>query len=292
LNAQKEDAMADVQEAKFNPVHEAFVKRFVEACQADDRVLAACLIGSYAKGKADQFSDIDLMVITKDSAYDEFYQKRESFLRSLGELVFLEDFGLPDIAFHIYADGTEGELYFGTESRLAQLYDAPFRILLDKKNILTAVTYSPSPKAFDADKQTELLRQNIYGFWHEMSHFTTAMGRGQLWWARGQVESLRSICVTLARLQQDFSDTEIGNEPYFKIENCMSVEKLLPLKPTFCPLERIAMLQSVQNLLSFYREAARSLAEAHHIPYPESLERVMRMRLKNLPPDQESSSPG
>ena len=106
--------MADVQEAKFNPLHEAFVKRFVEACQADDRVLAACLIGSYAKGKADQFSDIDLMVIANDSAYDEFYKQRGSFLRSLGDLVFLEDFGLPDIAFYIYADGTEGELYFGT----------------------------------------------------------------------------------------------------------------------------------------------------------------------------------
>ena len=226
--------MADVQEAKFSPLHEAFVKRFMEACQTDDRVLAVCLIGSYATGKADQYSDLDLMIITKDSAYDEFYQQRESFLRSLGELVFLEDFGLPDISFHIYADGTEGELYFGSEGRLAQLYDAPFRILLDKKNILTGVTYSPSLKASDAEKQSELLRQNIYGFWHEMSHFTTAMGRGQLWWARGQVESLRSICVTLARLQHDFSDTEIGEEPYFKIENYMSVEKLAPLRPTFC----------------------------------------------------------
>ena len=262
--------------------HQTFVDRFVQACQLDDRVVAACLIGSYAKGKADQFSDIDLMVITTDSAFEEFCQQRESFLRSLGDLAFLEDFGLPDIAFVMYGDGAEGELYFGSEGRLEQLYDAPFRVLLDKKNILSGANYTLAGKEIDPSKQKEFLHRNISDFWHEMSHFTTAMGRGQFWWARGQMEALRSICVTLARLQNDFSDTDIGNEPYFKIENCMPVEKLAPLQRTFCPMERDAMLQSVQDILSFYVETARSLAKVHNIPYPESLESVMKIRLKNL----------
>jgi predicted nucleotidyltransferase len=277
--------MNGMQEVKLSQLHQAFADRFVQACQADDQVVAACLIGSYAKGKADRYSDIDLMVITTDSAYEEFYRQRESFLRSLGDLVFLEDFGLPDIAFHMYADGTEGELYFSSEGRLEIIRDAPFYILLDKKNFLTGVTYTSAGKGFDVQKQTEKLRQTIYEFWHEMSHFTTAMGRGELWWARGQLESLRSLCVTLARLQYDFSDIEIGEEPYFKIENCMPVEKVAPLKMTFCPLEKDAMLQSVQVILSFYVEAARPLAETHNIPYPESLERVARRRLKNLQKD-------
>lgn len=274
--------MGDSQPVNPYSRHQAFVDRFVQACQLDDRVVAACLIGSYAKGKADQYSDIDLMVITTDSAFEKFYQERESFLQSLGDLAFLEDFGLQDIAFHMYGDGAEGELYFGSEDRLEHLYDAPFQILLDKKNILSGVKYSSTGKEFNPLKQREFLRQNISVFWHEMSHFTTAMGRGQLWWAHGQVEKLRSICVTLARLQNDFSDTEIGNEPYFKIENCMPVEKLAPLQRTFCPTERDAMLHSVQDILSFYAEAARSLAQVHNLPYSESLESVMRMRLKNL----------
>lgn len=270
-------------EAKLNPLHRAFVDRFLQVCQSDDRVLAACLIGSYARGKADRYSDIDLMVITTDEAIEEFYRQREFFLRSLGELVFLEDWGLPDIAFYIFADGTEGELYFGCESRLNQIHNAPFRVLLDKKNILNGVTYSSSGKPLDLEKQKEKLHQNMYGFWHEMSHFITAVGRGQLWWAQGQLESLRAICVTLARMQYDFSDTETGAEPYFKIENYMPAEKLAPLKSTFCPMERNALLQAVQVILEFYTEAARSLTEANHIPYPESLERVMRMRLIGLP---------
>ena len=274
--------MEDFEGAKLNTFHQVFVDRFIQVCQADDRVVAACLIGSHAKGKADPYSDLDLMVITTDSAYEGFYHQRESFLRSLGDLVFLEDFGIPDIAFYIFAEGIEGELYFGSEGRLAQLYDAPFRILLDKKNILAGVTYAPPEKPLDAQKQTEKLRHYLGVFWHEMSHFTTAMGRGQLWWAQGQLESLRAICINLACLQNDFSDTEIGEEPYFKIENRMPVEKLALLKATFTPLERNAMLQAVQGILSFYGEAARTLSEAHNLPYPESHENLVRMRLKNL----------
>lgn len=118
----------------------------------------------------------------------------------------------------------------------------------------------------------------------------TAMRRGKLWWAHGQLDSLRSICVNLARLQNDFSDAQVGEEPYFKIEDCMPVEKLAPLKTTFCSQERDAMLQSVQAILAFYVETARSLAETHNITYPESLEKVMRMRLRNLQADPASSS--
>ena len=271
----------DGQGSKISPLHEAFVDRFVKACQADDRILAACLVGSYAKGKADPYSDIDLVIITTDNAHEEFYLQRETFLRSLGELAFLENFGIPDLALYMYADGTEGELNFGSQGRLAQLFDGPFRILLDKQNILDGVTYASSMK-FDAQRQNEKLRQIIFVFWHEMSHFTTAMERGQLWWAIGQLEALRAICVSLARLQNDFSDTDIAEEPYFKIENCMPVEKLSPLQTTFCPIERNAMLDAAQVIFSFYVETARSLARVYNIPYPESLENVMHIRLKNL----------
>src|SRR6266498_5670337 len=93
--------------------HQNFVNRFVAACQADERVIAAFLGGSYAKGTADTYSDIDLSLITTDAAYEGFFAGRAAFLRLLGEPVFLEDFGLPNIAFFIFSDDTEGELWFG-----------------------------------------------------------------------------------------------------------------------------------------------------------------------------------
>ena len=265
---------------ELSPHHHAFVNRFVEACQADDRIVAAFLGGSNVKDTADAYSDIDLCLITTDEAYEEFNSRREAFMRSLGELVFLEDFDIPNIVFFIFSDGTEGELYFGSKSRLSQIHSGPFRILLDKKNILAEAVFP----AFEpsSSEQVEKLRRQIYWFWHELSHFITAIGRDQLWWAHGQVDALRSICVNLARLRNDFSDAGVGEEPYFKIEQSMPVKQLSPLQATFCPMEKKAMLKSVFIIIQFYKELAPLLAQTYSITYPEKLERVMVERLKML----------
>jgi len=263
------------------PHHRAFLDRFVDACRTDDRIVAAFLGGSNAKGKADSYSDIDVCVIAAESAAEEFYGQRETFLRSLGELVFLENFGNPDIAFFIFADDTEGELYFGSEDRLDKIHSGPFRILLDKKNILGGAVFAEQRES-DTFRQMEELRRTIYWFYHEMSHFITAMGRGHLWWARGQLDELRSKCVNLARLKNNFADEGVGEEPYFKIEYEITVEKLAALETTFCPMERSAMLQAAKVILQFYSETAQSLAQTHGIPYPYGLETVMTKRFEEL----------
>lgn len=262
------------------PNHQHFMNRFVEACERDDRVVAAFLGGSNAMGYADSFSDLDICVITTDAAFDEFFSQREAFLQALGNLVFLEDFGNPNTSFYIFADGTEGELNFGSEGHLDRIHSGDFITLLDKKGILTDATF-PEQEA-DASRQLEELRRNIYVFWHELSHFITAIGRGKLWWARGQLEALRSICVNLTRLQHDFMDAEVGEEPYFKIEYAMNVEELSPLEPTFCIMEKNTMLKAAQVIVQFYAEIAQPLAQAHGVPYPSELAVVMLNRFNKL----------
>ena len=272
--------MMDLQGLSLLPNHHEFVTRFLEACESDERVVAAFLGGSNAKGSADSFSDLDVCVITNESAFDEFFSQREAFLQSLGNLVFLEDFGNPNTSFYIFADCTEGELNFGSEGHLDRIHSGGFITLLDKKAILTDATF-PEKEA-DVSRQLEELRSNIYVFWHELSHFITAIGRGKLWWARGQLEALRSICVNLARLQHDFMDAEVGEEPYFKIEYAMNVEVLSPLEPTFCPMEKDAMLKAAQVILEFYAETAQALCQAHEVPYPSDLAMVMLNRFNKL----------
>jgi len=270
----------DIQDLSLRPYQQAFVERFVKACQADDRVLAAFLGGSTVKGYADAYSDVDLCVITTDSSFEEFFSQRETFLRSLGELVFLEDFGEPNVAFYIYADDVEGELNFSSESRLAQIHAGPYRILLDKKNLLEGVEFAEHLPA--SSEQLEKLRSQIQGFWHELSHFMTAMRRDQLWWAQGQLEALRGVCVNLARLRHNFLDADAGAEPYFKIEKALPVEPLSALTETFGPLEKKEILKASLILVRFYLDVAPPLAQLHGIQYSHGLERVMLDRFQEL----------
>ena len=272
--------MLDLQETQLRPNHQAFVELFVKACRADDRIVAAFLGGSTVKGYADAYSDVDLCVITTDSSFEGFYRQRETFLRTLGELVFLEDFDNPNIAFYIFSDDTEGELNFVNESRLEEIHAGPFRVLVDKKNLLQGAVF-PEAAPSSAD-QIEKLRRQIQWFWHELSHFVTAMQRGQLWWAQGQLEALRSICINLARLQHNLLDADVGEEAYFKIENVMPVEKLSALKETFGPMQEGEILQAAFAIVRFYREIAPALAHKHALLYSHDLERVMLDRLQRL----------
>jgi predicted nucleotidyltransferase len=260
--------------------HQAVMDRFVAACQADERVVAAFLGGSYARGTADAYSDLDLGLITTDEACSDFIAEREAFIRLLGEPVFLEDFGSSVTLFYIFNDGTEGELSVGRQSQFHHIHEGPYQILLDKKGILVGAVF-PRHEAVQVE-QIEALHRLVYWFWHELSHFTTAMARQQLWWAYGQLEALRHICINLARLRYNFSDAYAGDEPYFKVEQAIPVERLSVLRATFCPMESGAMLQAAFVIVRFYRELALHLAQTHGIQYPAGLERVMIDRLNKL----------
>ena len=270
----------DSQDIQLSHNHQVVLNRFVAACQADARVVAAFLGGSYARSTADAYSDLDLSLITTDIAYEDFLAGRAAFIQLLGEPLFLETFDRPNVAFFIFPDRTEGELALGRASDFTHMSHGAYRILLDKTGVLAGAVflgYEPTQA-----EQIETLRRLVTWFWHDLSHFTTAMGRGQLWWAHGQLEALRRYCVNLARLRQNFSDPDVGAEGYFKLEQALPVEQLSALQATYCPLEQGAMLQATLVIVRFYQELAPLLARTHGIPYPAELDRVMSDRLEQV----------
>jgi predicted nucleotidyltransferase len=259
-----------------NHIHQVIINRFVAACQADERVVAATLYGSYARGAADAYSDLDLGLLTTNAAYEDFVAGREAFIRLLGEPVFLEDFDLPHIVFCIFSDGTEVELSLGHESHFNHDH-GPYTVLLDKKNILAGAVFARHQPALA--EQRETLRRLVSWFWHDLSHCIAALGRGQLWWAYGQLEILRRYCVNLARLHHNFAAEAEG---YDKVEQALPVEQLSSLQATCCALEPGAMLQAALTLVRFYREVAPLLIRTHGLTYPADLDRVMSERLAKL----------
>jgi predicted nucleotidyltransferase len=262
--------------------HQEIVDRFITACQSDDRIVAAFLGGSYANGTTDKFSDLDLFFITTDQAYQEFTIERETFIRQLDEPLFLDDFGAGHGYCVIFSNGTEADVWFGRESKFKDIYAGPFRVLLDKTGILAGVNF-PQHLA-DYEDQRKNLQRQIDWFWHDLSHFIKAIGRRQLWFAYGELEILRQICVNLARMKVNFTDAYDAVEPYFKIENILPVEQLSPLQETFCTMQYDAMLQAALTLYRYYQDVAPQLAKEHGITYQVDLERMLTQQLEELEP--------
>lgn len=257
--------------------HSVAIARFVEACAADDRIVAAFVAGSHATGTADAYSDLDLGVITTDAAYADVIADRRALITRLGEPLFLDRFARDWNVFFILADGTEGEIFFGHEGALDEIDVGPFEPLLDERGILAGVGFPFSPP--DPDEQREYLRQIVHWFWHEVSHVITALGRDDLWWACGQLEALRGHCVNLMRIEHG---AEAQDEPYEKLAKAIPVSELASLRSTFCPMERAAMLEAARTLVEFFREHAPGIADARGVAYPTALAQLQADRLHAL----------
>lgn len=253
------------------------ISRFIDACSADDRIVAAFLAGSYATGAADGCSDLDLGVITTDAAFADVIADRRALVSRLGDPLFLDHFGREWNVFFILADGTEGEIFFGHEGALEEIDVGPFEPLLDERGILAGAEFPFSPP--DPDAQREHVRQIVNWFWHELSHFVTALGRDDLWWAYGQLEALRRHCINLIRIRHG---AEAQEEPYEKLAKAIPVSELASLRATFCPMERQAMFDAAVAIVRFFREHAPLIAEAHGSDYPEALAHLLSDRLDEL----------
>jgi predicted nucleotidyltransferase len=256
----------------------SFLDRFVAACEQDDRIVAAFLGGSHGRGEADAYSDIDVCVIAREDAYDALVADRAAFVGRLGRPLFIEDFGNETLVFFILDDGTEGEIFVGSEGRLEELEPGPtYRTLFDPGGILEGVAFRE--ERVDPDDQREQLRQALAWFWHELSHFVTAIGRGELWWAAGQLESLRGHCVNLVRIEHGVF---AGEEPYEKLDRTIDPAELSSIEDTFVPIEGGALLRAARQLVRFYVSKAPDVAEANGRTYPSALERLMVKRLDDL----------
>lgn len=259
--------------------HEArdVIDRFVAACGADDRIVAAFLHGSRARDAADEFSDVDLAAIATDEARDDVWADRVELINRLGRPLFVEDFGSDDTCFFILDDGTEGELSIGREGALQRLHVGPFRPLLDESGILADVTFPPHP--LDEEAQREAVRRLLFWFWHELQHLTTALGRGQLWWAMGQLESIRGMCVSLARAGRG---QPVEDEPYWKLDLEQAVEDLGELRSTFVPMEREAMLRAAGEIVAFFHQRAPRVGRDLGVEYPGALAGLLTDRFEAL----------
>ncbi len=262
------------------PSHQSVMDRFVAACQADERVSAVLLAGSYAHGTPDAYSDLDFCLSIRPDAYQDFIAGKKEFINRVGETLSQEDFDFPHVLLVVFANGVECDVSFRSQARRDQPYSETYRVLLDKEGIFPEGTFTPP--ASPPEDQVETLRRLVSWFWHDLSHFTHALGRGQLWWAAGELEILRGYCVSLARLQHDFSADASMDEPYFKIDDAVPAAELAPLQDTFCPLEPGAMLQAALAILHFYQELAAPLVRAHGLAYPQELERMMLARLEKV----------
>lgn len=86
--------------------------------ESDERVLAALMYGSFAKGEGDRFSDVEFYVFVADGDFESF--DRYDWVSSLAPVAcfFVNEFGTH---VSIFEDLVRGEFHFERHSMVSQV---------------------------------------------------------------------------------------------------------------------------------------------------------------------------
>jgi predicted nucleotidyltransferase len=242
---------------------------------ADDRLRAVLVYGSHATGSADAFSDLDVGLVIADAFYDDVLAHSDELVHKIGQPLLNEDFGNPANLHLILADGVELELILTRASDL--MLELPYRVLVDKDGVEAQARARHAPPG--PGVESTHVRQVVIGFWHDVGHLVTALGRGNTWWAYGQLDELRRMCLNLARMEAGVPPED---EAYWKVDDAVPADRLASLRATLAPPEIGPMTAAASAVLDLYRELAVPLADRHRVPYPAALDRLVSGRLSGL----------
>ena len=248
------------------------IARFAEACAADPLVAAAFLGGSFATGTDDAFSDLDLYVVTEDDDYDSFFARREEFMLSWAEPVFLETtvdfegFGF-DMLHFVFADGVSGEVALGHRSNILALHGGPHQVLADKASLLDEVSfplYEPS-----ADERRSEIERALSWFWLDAIDLAKYLARGQLGPAQNLLAGMRRRCQLLG------ADDPSVNEQLLK---------------TFVAANEAAIAAGAGELIAVHRRMGLAVAATLGLTYPTNLAAVAETKLRRATPGASGSA--
>ncbi len=107
------------------PPQDALIGRLAQICQEDERLLAAMHYGSLARGEADAYSDLDIMLFFADEAVADIDQRAWLSQIAPVELFYANEFG-NSVA--IFDNLVRGEFHFDPAGEMAKLAEYGDRI--------------------------------------------------------------------------------------------------------------------------------------------------------------------
>ena len=153
----------------------AYLERLGAALLSEPRIRAAWLSGSFGRGDADRYSDIDLNLFLESTSLEAFRREAGRWLNNLGPLVLFTWMFNGRMANCLTVDGLRLDVWLHTEQPAA-LTQSRVRVLMDRDN---ALRIEAAPEDLAALAATGPLVAQISEFWRCIALVPAAAGRGE-----------------------------------------------------------------------------------------------------------------
>jgi hypothetical protein len=256
---------------------EAFIAKATEVLSADDRVLAAYLVGGFAVGMGDAFSDVDLQVIVADEAATDIAESWVDLLHRIVPTVWIQPFGTVGGGLCITPDWLHVDMVCHAASGIDAHAVVGMVPLLDKAALLPE---EPVPRP---DRRTEPFfpAVAVNHFLYMIGNVVAAIGRDEPVPASNGVIMMRDIgLVGLLLAEQGLTSTRehaMGNpfpftkrlRRYLTHEQNAVLEALPPLSPSID-----SAIDGYVALIEVFLPRARRLAKVTGAVWPEAYARA------------------
>jgi predicted nucleotidyltransferase len=256
---------------------EAFITRAREVLADDERVLAAYLVGGFAIGTADAWSDVDLQVIVTDQAADDIKSSWSELAGRLAPLANIKPFQFAVGGVCITPDWLHFDVVFHTRSELDPMKIEGMSPLVDKAALLPD---RPVPRS-DRQGAPFFPGAAVDMFLYMLGNMVSVVGRNEPIPATNGVIMVRDVAlVGLLLAEQGWRSTRehsAGNpfpftkqlRGYLTDEQNALLASLPPLEPTVD-----SAIDGYLALARIFLPRARRLAEETGAPWPEAYEKA------------------
>lgn len=243
-------------------IQQDFAYRVTEIVQRDETVIGLAAGGSWISGEMDEYSDLDLILITKEKVTGNKEQMHQ-YAKSFGDLIsgFTgEHVGEPRVLICLYDNPLlHVDIKFLTLPELYDRVENPV-VLFERNNQLSEIINSTNAVWPQPDFQWIEDR-----FWTWVHYACLKIGRGELMEAFDFLSFLR-MTVLSPLLQVKNKKQPRGLR---RVETGLSLSDLENLKITIAQYNKDSVIKALDNAISIYKSLRRKL-------YPESIKLQIR----------------
>ncbi|MFN8288615.1 MAG: aminoglycoside 6-adenylyltransferase [Chitinophagaceae bacterium] len=233
-------------------IQQNFAARVVTVVEKDPQVIGLAVGGSWADEEMDEFSDIDLVLVTREKTGGD-KEKMLAYAKSFGDFIsgFTGDHvGEPRLLICLYDDPLlHVDIKFVTLKEFESRVENPV-ILFERDKKLTEVIQRTRPDWPEPDLQW--IEDRIWTWVH---YVAAKIGRGEYFDALNGIEFIRAN--VLSPLMQVKNRKKARSVR--KVEQQLNAADLENLKITVAEYNKASLLKSLDNIISIYRSLRRKL---------------------------------
>jgi predicted nucleotidyltransferase len=242
----------------------ALIERIKRKLQNDQRVRALFLSGSFGCGTADQYSDVDLLLITDHGKQEEFLRSWPDILGSINEVVFWQSpIPAAPLLNAITSDWLRCDLLVLDPDQLKISSQKSLKVLLDESNL-----YATLPAEDPMEGGSSKLMAIVNEFIRVFGLAPVAIGREEYVVAVTGAGLLRSSLIQLF-----LEENGIRGAGALHLKRLLTREQMDILeKMPGVDANRQSVIEASVKCARVFLPRAKKLAEKLLVPWPEGFE--------------------